>query len=269
MVNRAHLEGVGVKMYWRSLFFAALITTPAHSADLLRPSLAHEDWTGFRVGIEVGSANTNGKTSLGRTEGDLINLDVTNGLFPHETRGDAQSATVSLSAGYDKQFGDLVAGVEVDVSSVNLGSFFTQNRRDPNPNPPFTGVQTIPGYHTKFENVATARVRLGRGIGKSLIYATGGFAVGKVVNRTTLHIPELGYSAPDWKSDKYKTGWVLGAGFEHKLTRNLRLKLEWQYIDLADSTVVGTDPVNFPGQRLDYKYHNTMNIGKVGLGWTF
>ena len=262
-------------MRWKLLTALLLMATEAHAGDSLRGTYGldrtpvQQDWSSFNVGLHVGTAHSDGKTSRTHGEGGLIELDIRNGLFPASTASDGSAANLSLSAGYDRQFGSFILGGEVDVNLTDINSAFSMNRIDPNPTAPFTGVQTITGYETSLDFVSTARMRLGYDLGRTMIYATAGVAAGEVYNSFKLRIPELGYTSSGWDSESYKYGYVVGAGLEHRVSERLRLRAEYQYMDLGDSTIQATDPAAFPGQRLDYTFKNAFSTAKIGVVYGF
>ena len=92
---------------------------------------------------------------------------------------------------------------------------------------------------------ATLRARAGFLVTPAtLLYATGGLAFADV--SASMQVAGSYYSADPagqvaWVSSasggETKTGWTLGAGVEHKFSRNWSLKLEYLYYDLGDVTV--------------------------------
>jgi len=90
-----------------------------------------------------------------------------------------------------------------------------------------------------------------------------------VANRFGLSLPELGYTSPDWSQSGLRFGYVVGVGLEHRMTDNLNLKFEALYVNLADRTVQGADPVAFPGEGLSYSFSNDMFIPRLGINARF
>lgn len=232
----------------------------------LRPAVT---WDGFYAGAVAGLATSKGRADLGAHSGVLIPLDVANGLFPRSISHMNESLTGGITAGYNIQRGAFVGGIEADISFADFKIRHTMSRLDPNPFPPFTGQVTNSAFHTDYGALATLRVRAGVALDRTLIYATGGLAAGKVTNRFSIGLPGLGYASPDWSTSKVRYGYAIGAGVEHKLTENVSMKLEGLFVDLQDAVVTGTDPVTFPGERLSYRFRNDMIVGRLGLNVAF
>jgi len=262
-------------MYRLILATALLVSTEASAFDQFRKSIDHsrpyeeakpvQDWSGIKMGIHVGIANTTGEASIAQADGVLLPLDISNGLFHPTTKDDVSYASISGSIGYDVQLGSFITGFEVDATFTDLRSNHGTSVVDPNTTAPFTGIDTNSGYLTSLSSVATARARLGYDLGNTMVYATAGVAAGEVTNRFSLSLPDLGYRSPYWGRRSYKTGYVLGAGLEHKINETMAIRAEYQHIDLQDARVLAVDPVSFPGESITYKFRNKFDIAKVGL----
>ena len=251
----------------------AVLAAPALSADLDPPAIAGPapavDWTGAYGGLSFGAVRDDGRAERGRTEGDLIALDVSNGLFPGSIDGAETAALGGLTLGYNLRRGGLVGGVELDLSALDGEVELGFSRVDPNPDPLFNGVTTTTGYETETRSLATLRLRAGVARGRSLLYATAGLAAGEVRNAFTLAIPELGYASPGWSEDEVRFGYVLGLGAERRVGARVSVKIEALYYDLEDARIEGTDPGAFPGQRLDYEFANDGVVARVGVNIAF
>ena len=258
-------------MLFRTLVLCTCLSGTALAADFGSPSPIDpvSDWTGVYVGATLGGANSDGKSRRNAYDGALIDLDVRNGLFPGSIDDRDWSVIGGGTIGYNYQSGAFVGGVEADVSATGIDAVAGFNRRDPNPAPPFNGVQTITGYTTAIDTLATARLRGGYDLGGTLLYGTGGLAFGHVYNAFTLRIPELAYRSPDWSESGTRFGYTVGGGIEQKLTDRLSLKAEALFFDLADTTVYAVDQTNFPGQTISYKFKNTGSLVRAGLNFSF
>ncbi len=252
-------------MFLRTMAAAVLALTPCLSTG----SVAAQDWTGAYAGADLGALRTTGEAARGDYAGGLLTLDVGNGLFPGTNRDVEISATLGATLGYDRQSGPFVLGAALDAVRLNADARSEFARIDPNPAPPFTGVNTITRYETGLDTLVMARLRAGRSFGPMLVYATGGLALGRVENRFALTIPELGYASPDWSASDTRAGYVLGAGVERRLTPRLSAKAEILHYDLRDVTIDAADPVNFPGQEIAYRFENAGTIARIGLNYRF
>jgi outer membrane immunogenic protein len=123
-------------------------------------------------------------------------------------------------AGYNWQRDRVVLGVEADFKWLGLG----ETRR----------AQGAVGIATLFADVdwlSTFRVRAGITASPTILYLTGGLALGRVNN---------GWSTPGGKASilrKTKTGWTGGVGIEHMLAPNMTGRIELRYVDLGKSTI--------------------------------
>lgn len=248
------------------LIIGLLTSTSALAADMSdHPAPSASDWSGFYLGAFVGSISSDGEANRGAFGGPLLTLDVQNGLFPASIDNMTTRFSGGVSAGYNRQYGRFVTGLEADVTFNDLNAASFYSRVDPNPNPPFTGQDTNTSYQTDFGAIATARIRGGVTFDRTLIFASAGAAVGKVTNRFTLDLPGLGYSSPGWSADSTEWGYAIGVGVEHRLTDRVGVKLEALHVDLGDTVVNAVDNVTFPGETISYHFKNQALLGRVGL----
>jgi outer membrane immunogenic protein len=147
-------------------------------------------WTGFYIGI-------NGGGGFGSSNWDSTgSRDVSGGV-------------IGGTAGYNYQFGQVVAGIEGDVDWSGING--TTNNLCP------FGCKTSNNW------LATVRGRLGYAADRFMPFVTGGGAFGDIRASS----PGL----PDTSSDK--AGWTIGAGLEAALARNWTAKVEYLYVDLG------------------------------------
>jgi outer membrane immunogenic protein len=83
------------------------------------------------------------------------------------------------------------------------------------------------------ESVATVVGRLGLAMDRSLLYALGGVAWGKVDSDVSI----VGINIAS--DSQNHVGWVAGFGFEHALSRQLSLPIEYSHIDLGSKEHFG------------------------------
>lgn len=146
-------------------------------------------WTGFYAGA-VGGYNWGSQKGTADT-----------------TYGALNGGQIGVTGGYNMQFGQIVAGVEGDMSWSNADNTRGTNK-------------------SELRNEATLRARAGLAVDAStLLYATAGYAGATIKrdNGTT--------SSTDWHN-----GYAVGAGLEYAFTRNVTGKAEYLYTDLGNSS---------------------------------
>jgi outer membrane immunogenic protein len=181
-------------------------------------------WVGFYAGLHAG----------------YVWSDITTRVTPPLTV-DGDGFMFGAQAGYNAQFGALVAGVEGDISWTDVG-----------------GSATGAGgtsFHADLDWLATARGRLGVSFDRALVYGTAGFAFGD----TNYRVASGGVAGA---SSDVSTGYALGAGVEWAFTNNLTAKAEWLYYDLGRDTVKD-------GAGFDHRVENDGSLGRVGLNVKF
>jgi outer membrane immunogenic protein len=181
---------------------------PAAGAPVYYSSAPAFDWTGFYAGADAGYA-------FGSFSGG--------GATPF---GGANSDLFGLSAGYNFQITQFVVGVEGDVDWGDLKSYKTY----------------LPGPINEFAKTDTLwslRGRIGYALDNVLLYATGGYVAGVLkteLNDATVPVPVGG---PSYASNKFNSGYVIGAGLEYALNRSFSVKAEYLYRTLDDQSIFG------------------------------
>ena len=119
-----------------------------------------------------------------------------------------------VQAGYNFQSGSFVFGIEGDIQATGAEETFAQ---------------------WKFSNpwFGTIRGRAGFAFNNVMFFGTGGLAFGEL-RATTFGLTESHTNA----------GWTLGAGAEMAIDRNWSAKIEYLYVDLANSNFVVTGASN-------------------------
>ncbi|PRX10406.1 UNVERIFIED_ORG: outer membrane immunogenic protein [Martelella mediterranea] len=210
---------------------------PASAADLiLRPSLqpapyrqapaAAAYWTGPYAGVEGGFSWSDARGTL-------------SGLGSDDTDFDGANAT--LFAGYNRQMGNIVVGLEGDASySWGKRSFPTGLGFD---------------YDLGSDWSGSLRGRLGYSAGNALFYVTGGAAVANVYARThNVSISDTLF------------GYTVGAGLDYAFTDNVFGRLEYRYTGYPDQDAVD-DLASLAGVDAKIKMHN--HAVKAGIGVKF
>jgi outer membrane immunogenic protein len=170
--------------------------------------------------------------------GSYIGVSAAYAMGSHDTLGvgglDTGSQDLSGTAlggfvGQNYQLSRIVLGTEMDFSKSDISGSFDL--------PGSLVACTGAGFRcgTDVSWYGTFRGRAGVAIGDFLPYATAGFAVGGV--NSSFNGPGL-----DANVSGLGVGWVLGAGLEYAVMKNLNVRAEALHFDLSDvsDTVLGT-----------------------------
>jgi opacity protein-like surface antigen len=220
---------------------SALAAGAAGAADLAvqapvykAPPPPVSSWAGFYVGGHGGyawdSTAANAPTlpqSLQQDNAQLGNLDAhpKGGIFGGQ-------------AGYNWQFGSIVAGVEGDYSAADLSTSgpsgtYSFTFCDPFCNP----AQGTLTRSVKFDELASGRIRLGYTVLPDLLaYGTGGAGWSHSTfggTASDISLPGGTIAVADGAT---KFGWVAGAGLEYKLWDHVLVRAEYLHYDFGNIT---------------------------------
>lgn len=220
---------------------------------------AGRSWTGLYYGFN-GGYGWSADDSLVTAQAFSLN---NNALEQQSKTFGLRGTFGGAQAGYNWAAGRLVFGLEADVEG---SQFFGSETVE---------VSEISGGKLRGSRVkgatepdwfGTLRARLGYSFDRTLLYVTGGLAVGEIEDRISLTRLATG-NDPATKIDRdTKTGYVLGAGFEHNFAPNWSLKAEYQYLDFGTGSVtivdkgLGPIPDTTNGASFDHSYH-TVRFG--------
>jgi outer membrane immunogenic protein len=247
---------------------ALSIATGASAADLPRKSVAPVfaqvpafSWTGFYIGLNAGA-------SFADTKWDSTATGAWAGTGPKpflDAFGDGSSNrtnfTGGIQAGYNYQFGALVAGVEADIG------YFSTKRR--------TQISTlIVGNRVDFttssgagDYLGTVRGRIGVAFDRFLIYATGGLAITETRVSQQVFFAGTGSTASG-SSSKTQLGYTIGAGAEYAFTNNWTVKAEYLFLDFGKNSAALFNPA-FPTFTHAVESKNRAHIVRAGVNYKF
>jgi outer membrane immunogenic protein len=246
-------------------------------------------WTGAYVGLNGGYGWAGGDTTA--QPGDPLTQSLSFGqpVVPQVSSSlNASGGLGGGQVGYDWQFGGRgVVGIEADIAAASLKSSASV---------PMTLFGTQPatfGVDRSIDWFGTVRGRIGfLAAPDLLIYATGGFAYGKVSESANVSLPagasnsigNFGYAfacGPFYgmgpcfagNSSRIATGWTAGIGGEKRFTPNLSLKLEYLHVDLGSSgyPLVGSlyAGAPFAPSVLNASSNATIDVVRAGLNYRF
>ena len=204
------------------------------------PAVVTQLWAGPYIGVNGGAVWHQLKTD--RTANPFA--------FAYATeKTEAVGATFGGQIGYNWQSQNFVYGLEADLNWVGA------RKTETTQNPGFFPVTNS----TKLTWLATVRGRAGVAFGRTLVFGTGGLAVGQVKNSLTFP-PPIGCAVCPLESNGSRAGWTAGGGIEHFISNpHVTVKAEALYVDLGSKTHTTAD--GFYTSR----FKNTAVIGRLGL----
>ena len=207
------------------------------------------DWTGFYVGGFIGAVTADtGWSYLGAT-----NLSLGGATSVH-----AAGFLGGGTWGYNKQFGNVVAGFEADLGWSNAKG----GRSDVCPSGFLFTCEASVGW------LATVTGRFGYAFDRLLIYGKGGLAVAEVSSASVWNPSIIPLAIPGqpvpaataFRGSDTAVGWTLGGGFEFALTQKWSSKAEAMYYDLGSATYQLDAPV---------RISRTGTLARVGVNYHF
>lgn len=224
------------------------------------------DWSGFYAGGLLGA--TNGNSELSSVTGRLQYFDNTDArqiARVGNNKLDQWGAAGGLLAGYNRQFGNVLLGVEGSVNSLSVNKESVRNEE----------LETIPGTQMVIRQSVSAdwmaglRVRLGWAESNWLAYLTGGIAATQLkLEATYTDNAWSGYSRGAKSASV--TGTSLGFGGEYALGRNWSLRGEYLYTKFGEiSTVSDVTSTNNSGGTMIHKANLDIQSFLIGLTYRF
>ena len=199
---------------------AADLRMPVKAPPSLAPTFS---WGGCYVGGNVGAVSSDVEQRF-----EFIEVIIENDSRRTGFTGGAQ-------VGCNVQFApNWVGGIEGDLNFVDAShrrSFALT----------FVGEDVTGTHATKLNWLGTVRGRFGPTWGRTLVYATGGLAVGNVRSSLSGTSPFTGGAFSGSRSDT-RVGWTFGGGIEHAFTDRISAKLEYLHFDLGSEPFNVTSP---------------------------
>jgi len=237
-------------------------------------------WTGFYAGVHLGYGTGNGNDAA-------VNPAALLPLFPGVNNlTSIASAPFSLDvsqsgwlggvqAGYNWQTGNLVAGIEADVSASQIGgeASGTYTLRPVFLVGDFDNYTGAVRLTEEIDYLGTLRGRLGYANANWLLYATGGFAWAHVKAslasnhvRLTNNFPLAGFPAAlngQASASGFNIGYAVGAGGEWAFAPLWSVKAEYLYLNLGRDLALSIPATSLPASDIE------LHTFKVGLNRKF
>lgn len=182
--------------------------------------------------------------------------------------GRKTGGTVGGLLGYNRQQGSFVYGVEGDWSWIGAKTSRLA--------PAFDGPQRDLSTSYEANWLSTLRGRAGLTFDSTLLYVTGGLALGHVQNRVeVINLDASGQPtgrAASFSQNQTRVGWTAGVGAEYMLSQHWTARAEFRYVDLGRITVACSSANDFDGcVSAGYRgeFSNTLKLGLVGLNYKF
>ncbi len=173
------------------------VMPPPPPVEELRP--ATYDWTGAYAGVMVGASCEDGEFTYSATGGKFLNAGCGfkgGGLF-----------------GYNLQMDNIVWGIEAGLEST---SSLTRNK------------QVGADFKHSMPMIGRLNARVGYAVDDTLLFVTGGaaYASGLLVDNVSTTANKL----------KAKhMGWSVGAGIEHAMTDQFRIRMDYLFTNFDDA----------------------------------
>jgi outer membrane immunogenic protein len=223
---------------------ALAAATPATAADAPLPRKAPPpvaaplfNWSGFYIG-----------GSLGAAWGDASWLYTVVGTVPTPNPVDMDGWLGGIHIGAQRQFGNIVIGVEVNYLGVDVDGTSAC------PNAAFNCI-------VRWRDLWTIGPRLGFAANNFLFYATVAYANGSIRTSTPLVATGIPFDVSSARHD----GWAGGLGAEFALWPNLVFGVEWLHVELSAKQHLGVPFVATEVRRITPSF----DLIRARLSWLF
>jgi outer membrane immunogenic protein len=233
----------------------------AYAADMGVPMKApppapipYTNWQGFYVTGLVGVGRANVDVTQHGGIGKIPWDSPSCGSYGLASCADHSTAFVGgVEVGYDWQSRYFVYGVAADWTWTG----FKASRNAA------SGL-TAWNHSSKVEWLASFRGRMGLAVDDTLVYFTGGLALGQIKADGSAFNSSSEVSSLSLNTTR--VGWVAGLGAEHKFNQNWSIKAEYLYYDLGKaSTNFSTTTPTTATYTTDF--NTQIHVGRVGIAY--
>jgi outer membrane immunogenic protein len=235
------------------------------------PVVIGYNWQGYYVGANIGWSRASSDISwspnptgfLTVAPGGTLLSDVGPISSASKNTLTSNGAAGGIQTGYNWQWGNVVAGIEGDVTFMRNNATLSVA---PLPLPAASGSNL--SQSARLDWLVTVRPRLGYAWDNWLLYVTGGWAMGKVVFSDALVPSDGGFLGTTMSREL--NGWTVGAGVEYGLVSGWTLKAEYLYTDLGSAAVLMGPSITNAGLNVVGTNHTmTDQIARIGFNFRF
>ena len=227
--------------FWCGVSASSLLGLGLNVTEVMAQTAGTRNWTGFYAGSHIGNAAA--ANNWNSADGIFANASPFAGQF---TGGGILGG---LQAGYNRQFGQMVLGIEADASSADIDG----------------AARCAVGLYvceSKIDALGTVTGRLGYAYGQFLFYAKAG---GAWAHEKLQMVPSPGNGLNRiFDGKELRFGWTVGAGAEYAFTSAISARLEYNYLGLGHDTVVVTDQL---GSSANVSLAQQIHLFKLGLNY--
>jgi outer membrane immunogenic protein len=227
------------------ILFAASVSRAFAADPSLIPFYGYQppvwSWTGLYIGADVGYGWSTVDHSFTI---NALNLSTNPSGF-----------IGGVYAGYNWQFGRIVAGLETDMAWASISDTTDVVGK----------IALVPfaiEAEDKLHWLGTTRARLGfLPVESLLLYGTGGVAYGGIEENVVSSVGSSSIQssfAQSFSASDTHIGWAIGAGAEWALTTNFLVRAEWLHYDLGSTS-----------NAFDARTNHSGNIMRAGLSYKF
>jgi outer membrane immunogenic protein len=256
---RTHLLATAAVVALSGSAFAADMGLPMKAPPAPAP-IPYATWQGWYIGGAIGAARLNTTATLtAAPTGDSLPGNCSGGAFDESALGSCSTGTTGFTAGvqvgYDWQSRYFVYGVLADWTWTGLKHTVAPTMRS-----------SLPFFTAKVDWLATFRGRMGLAVDDTLVYFTGGLALGDL--RSSIGNSPNAFSGNNFTNqlNKVQAGWVAGAGVEHKLNQNWSMFGEFLYYDFGHDSASGSAS---NGNSYSTEFTHEIFQGKLGVNYRF
>jgi outer membrane immunogenic protein len=205
-------------------------------------------WSGFYLGVNAGGVS-------GTSDN---NYSIAGGPAFASLDNPLAGAVGGAQLGYNWQFWRIVYGLETDFQGSSARDSITTPCL-----PALCGLPLTASYGQELPWFGTVRGRVGFTSAGWLLYATGGYAYGRLDTNASA---TAGAATASLSTHDNLSGWTVGGGIEVEVAPRWSVKAEYLYVDLGRASHSWV----FPGVvTVNDSVHVTENVMRAGLNFRF